>query len=309
MITGTSISESGGCSAQTTAVKSPRTPIKIAIASGKGGTGKSFVALNLACTLVQDHDVTLLDCDVEEPNLHLYFSCPWNEEEVTQPVPQIDTEICTRCGRCGEVCQYGAMTVLPDRVLFLPDLCHACGACVTSCPEGAICEGNRTIGKIRTGQPFPGLTLISGVLNEGEVSTPRLIRKVKEAAQGHPLVISDGPPGSACPVIETLEGNDFCILVTESTPFGLHDLQKAAQVTKKLEIPTGVVINRSTGQNEMIADFCTSTNIPILGTIPFDREIARLHGQGDILIQKRPDWGGFFRTLFDRCIGIYGGVR
>jgi MinD superfamily P-loop ATPase len=306
MINGASIGESGGFSAQTANAKSSRMQVKIAIASGKGGTGKSFVALNLACTLAIDRAVMLLDCDVEEPNLHLYFSGPWKEEEVTQIVPQIDTEACTQCGRCGEVCQYGAITVLTNRVLFLPDLCHACGACVVSCPEGAIREGNRTIGKIRTGQPIPRLTLVSGVLNEGEVSTPRLIRKVKEAAQDHPLVISDGPPGSACPVIETLEGNDLCMLVTESTPFGLHDLQKAAQVTEKLDIPTVVVINRSTGQNEAITAFCTSMDIPVLGIILFDREIAHVHGQGEILVQKRPEWQGVFRDLYDRCIGILG---
>jgi MinD superfamily P-loop ATPase len=279
-------------------------PIKIAIASGKGGTGKSFVALNLACTLAMDREVVLLDCDVEEPNLHLYFSCTWVEEQVTQPVPVIDAEICNRCGKCGEVCQYGAMTVLPDRVLFLQDLCHACGACLLSCPLGAIHEDSRTIGKIRTGQPLPGLTLVSGILNEGEVSTPRLIRKVKESALGHPLVISDGPPGSACPVIETLEGNDLCLLVTESTPFGLHDLQKAAAVTKKLGIPAGVVINRSTGEDMKITDFCAAADIPLLKVIPFDREIARLHGRGGILTLERTGWQSIFRELFDRCTAM-----
>jgi MinD superfamily P-loop ATPase len=277
---------------------------KIAIASGKGGTGKSFVALNLACTLALDREIMLLDCDVEEPNLHLYFSCPWNEEEVTQPVPEIDAEVCNRCGKCGEVCQYGAMTVLPDRILFLQDLCHACGACVLSCPLGAIHEGSRTIGKIRTGRPLPGLTLVSGILHEGEVATPRLIRKVKEAASGYPLVISDGPPGSACPVIETLEGNDLCLLVTESTPFGLHDLQKAVGVTKKLGIPAGVLINRSIGEDNEIADYCMAEDIPLLDIIPFDREIARLHGRGGILTLERTEWQPFFRELFDRCNAI-----
>jgi MinD superfamily P-loop ATPase len=303
MIRSANIQDSYGIPVTATTENSYR-QVKIAIASGKGGTGKSFVALNLACTLALDREVVLLDCDVEEPNLHLYFSCTWDEEEVTQPVPEIDAEICNRCGKCGDVCQYGARTVLPDRVLFLQDLCHACGACVISCPLGAIHEGSRTIGRIRTGRPFPHLTLVTGILNEGEVSTPRLIRKVKESASGHPLVISDGPPGSACPVIETLEGNDLCLLVTESTPFGLHDLQKAVAVTKKLSIPAGVVINRSTGEDRDITDYCATVDIPVLNIIPFDREIARLHGRGGILTLERTGWQPFFRDLFDRCTAI-----
>jgi MinD superfamily P-loop ATPase len=284
-------------------------PLRIAIASGKGGTGKSFVALNLACALSRTCEVVLLDCDVEEPNLHLYFTGPWDEEEVTQPVPAIHAEECTLCGRCGEVCQYGAMTVLKDRVLFLSDLCHACGACLIACPEGAIYEGQRSIGKIRTSSPLPNLTLISGILNEGEVATPRLIRKVKEAAEDHPLMISDGPPGSACPVIETLEGADLCLLVTESTPFGLHDLQKAFAVTGKLGIPVGVVINRSTGRDQNVVTFCSSAGIPILGIIPFDREIARLHGQGEILVRQKPEWERVFCDLYHQCTSIVRGQR
>jgi MinD superfamily P-loop ATPase len=293
----------------TGAIEHSSRQVKIAIASGKGGTGKSFVALNLACALATDREVMLLDCDVEEPNLHLYFSCSWDEEEVTQPVPAIHAEECTLCGRCGEVCQYGAMTVLQDRVLFLSDLCHSCGACLISCPVGAIREGHRAIGKIRTGMPYPGLTLISGILNEGEVATPRLIRRVKEAAGNHPLVISDGPPGSACPVIETLEGNDLCLLVTESTPFGLHDMRKAFAVTGKLGVPAGVVINRSTGRDQDIIMFCASAGIPILGIIPFDREIARLHGQGEILVKKKLEWEGVFRDLYDQCIAMVRSSR
>jgi MinD superfamily P-loop ATPase len=300
-MTFSSRSASSRFTSETTTPEDPMTHVKIAIVSGKGGTGKSFIALNLAYTLAIDREVMLLDCDVEEPNLHLYFSCSWKEEEVLQPVPALDTSMCTLCGKCGEICQYGAMIALSDRILFLQDLCHACGACTMACPVGAISERSRTIGRIRSGQPLPNLTLVSGILNEGEVSTPRIIRRVKEAAQGHPLVISDGPPGSACPVIETMDGNDLCLLVTESTPFGLHDLRKAAAVAERLGIPAGVVINRSTGEDQEIIAFCASADIPVLATIPFDRDIAHLHGRGLILAQEKPGWQRVFRDLFAGC--------
>jgi MinD superfamily P-loop ATPase len=274
--------------------------MRISIASGKGGTGKSFIALNLACTLAKSRDVCLVDCDVEEPNLHLFFEECWTEEDATVPVPVVDSSTCTLCGRCGEICQFGAITVLSNRVLLLPDLCHSCGGCSLACPEGAIHEEDRVIGKIQVGMPFPRLTLVTGILKEGEIAAPRMIRMTKERVEGHSLVIYDGPPGTACPVIETLEGSDLCILVTEPTPFGYHDLRKAASIAGKLGIPAGVVINRSSGEDSRIRSFCASVGIPVWLQIPFDRQIALLHGRGKILVDEDPNWQEPFQALFQQ---------
>jgi MinD superfamily P-loop ATPase len=309
MTSGVTAAGSSAPLSRTTASADPAGQTTIAIASGKGGTGKSFIALNLACTVAMDREVVLLDCDVEEPNLHLFFSCPWDTMEVTQPVPVIDPAACTRCGRCGEACQYGAMTVLADRVLFLERLCHSCGACALVCPEGAIREEERIIGTIQCGRPLPKLTLVTGILNEGEVSTTRMIRKVKEMGEDHPFVIADGPPGTACPVIETMDGCDICLLVTEPTPFGLHDLKKAAAVAEKLGIPTSVVINRSVKEDQEITAFCTAASIPILAKIPFNREIAHIHGRGSILTREKPEWQSVFREIVKGCNAILSGNR
>ena len=204
--------------------------MKIAIASGKGGTGKTMVAANLAFTLSRDGQVTLVDCDVEEPNLHLFFPAPAVITEVTLPVPVIDENTCQHCGLCGEFCQYGAITVLPTRVLFFPELCHSCGGCMLVCPNDAIHEEPKRIGTVAVSTPLPRLKLISGMLDTGNPHAVPVIRAAKKLAVGDPLVICDSAPGTSCPVVETLDGCDCCILVTESTPFGLHDLRLAVDV-------------------------------------------------------------------------------
>ncbi|KUK62879.1 MAG: Cobyrinic acid a,c-diamide synthase, partial [Methanoculleus marisnigri] len=186
--------------------------MKIAIASGKGGTGKSTVAANLAYTLARSREVALVDCDVEEPNLHLFFPAPAVDVPVTTPVPEIDLGSCTFCGECGKFCRFGALSVLKDRVILFPELCHSCGGCSLVCPQGAIGEVPRTVGRVACSRPLPALTLISGVLNEGEVQAPTVIRATKMLAEGHPLILYDASPGIACPVIETLEGSDVCVL-------------------------------------------------------------------------------------------------
>jgi MinD superfamily P-loop ATPase len=280
--------------------------MKIAVASGKGGTGKSLVAANLAFSLMGEKAVTLVDCDVEEPNLHLFFPGLPRSYPVKVPVPVFDEEKCTLCGECGKICRYGAITVLGDRILLFEDLCHACGGCRLICPEGAITEKPRIIGRIETKEPYPGLTLISGVLNEGEIQAPFVIRAAKKEAEGNPLIIYDASPGIGCPVIETLEGCDAAILVTEPTPFGLHDLLLAFEVTEMLGIPSGVVINRDGTDDDQVSGVCREHNIPVFMTIPFDREIARIQNSGELITRVQPEWKQEFRDLFGQMKGIAG---
>ncbi len=285
--------------------------MKLAVASGKGGTGKSMVAANIAFTLAMTEQVTLVDCDVEEPNLHLFFPSSAAARDVTVPVPVIDTSTCTRCGKCGEFCRYGALTVLPDRVLFFPELCHSCGGCRLVCPVGAIREGPKRIGTLETSGPLPGLSLITGTLDTGSPHAVPVIRTIKREAAGNPLVIIDTAPGTSCPVVEAVEGCDTCILVTESTPFGLHDLKLAVDVVSRMGIPMGIVINRSDGNDQETLRFCTDHDLDILMTIPFDREIAAIQNRGDLLCRARPEWQKDFFALFAKCralVGMGGGA-
>lgn len=283
--------------------------MRIAIASGKGGTGKSMVAANLAFTLSQTEPVTLVDCDVEEPNLHLFFPAPATMTDVTVLVPVIEEFACKHCGKCGEFCQYGALTVLPDRVLFFPELCHSCGGCTLVCPKGAIREEPKRIGTLSVSAPLPGLKLISGTLDTGSPLAVPIIRAVKDRAGEDPLVICDTAPGTSCPVVEALGGCDACILVTESTPFGLHDLRLAVDVTARLGIPAGIVINRSDGKDQETLAFCTDHDLEILLTIPFDREIAAIQSRGDILCRVQPEWQKAFYALFVKCSTLAGVER
>jgi MinD superfamily P-loop ATPase len=283
--------------------------MKIAVASGKGGTGKTMVAANLAFTLSLDRDTTLVDCDVEEPNLHLFFQAPETAREVTVQVPVFDERTCDRCGKCGELCQYGAITVLTDRILYFPELCHSCGGCTLACEKGAIHEGQMRVGQVTTAHPSPRLTLITGILDEGKPLATPVIRAAKEMAAGAELIIYDSAPGTACPVIETLDGCDIAILVTESTPFGLHDLQLAAEVVKVLGMPAGVVINRSDGDDGKTREFCQNQGLPVLMTIPFDRGIAAIQSRGGLLCAALPGWQKAFADLFVRCEDLLRGTQ
>ncbi|MEI6840469.1 MAG: ATP-binding protein [Methanomicrobiales archaeon] len=281
--------------------------MKLAIASGKGGTGKSMVAANLAFTLSRTIFVTLVDCDVEEPNLHLFFPTPATITEVTVPVPVIDENTCQHCGLCGEFCQYGAITVLPNKVLFFPELCHSCGGCMLVCPNNIIHEEPKRIGTVAISTPLPNLKLISGMLNTGNPHAVSVIRAAKKVAAGDPLVICDSAPGTSCPVVETLDGCDVCILVTESTPFGLHDLRLAVDVARRLGVPAGIVINRSDGKDQATLEFCKDLGLEILMTIPFDREIAAIQSRGDLLCQVQPTWQNAFTALFMKCRALCKG--
>lgn len=280
--------------------------MKLAVASGKGGTGKSMVAANLAFTLACTGQVTLVDCDVEEPNLHLFFSAQASMREITMPVPVIDEIACQHCGKCGEFCQYGALTVLPNRILFFPELCHSCGGCMLVCPNDAIHEEPKRIGTLSVSNPKQGLKLISGTLDTGSPHAVPVIREAKKQAAHDPCVILDTAPGTSCPVVEALDGCDACILVTESTPFGLHDLQLAVDVAARLGIPAGVVINRSDGKDEETLRFCTNHDLDIMMIIPFSREIASIQNRGELLCRMRPEWQKDFFSLFVKSRALVG---
>ena len=270
------------------------------MASGKGGTGKTLMATSLALTLKGKGRVQLLDCDVEEPDDHIFLKPTITRREVVSiPVPEVDDSKCTYCGKCAEVCAYNAMAVIGQRVLVFPELCHGCGACGYLCPEKAITEVNKEIGVVESGHSN-GVDFVHGKLAIGEAMAPPIIRKVKERADRNATVIIDVPPGTSCPVVEAVEGSDFCLLVTEPTPFGRNDLILAVETVRQLDIPCGVVLNRTGVGDNKVAEYCRKEKIPILLTIPLDTEIARLYSRGVTLVDGLPQWQESFRELFAR---------
>jgi MinD superfamily P-loop ATPase len=274
----------------------------ISIASGKGGTGKTTIAVNLTLSLPKGL-VQLLDCDVEEPNSHLFLSPSIHQAtSVGISVPRIDESKCTYCGQCAQVCEYHAIAVILKNVLVFNELCHGCGACSYLCPEKAIFEVEREIGVIQEGSA-DGIPFVNGVLNVGEPMASPLIRKVKEKIQQDRIVILDAPPGTACPVIETVKGSDFCLLVTEPTPFGLNDLELAVGMLEKLGIPMGVVINKADIGDRKVWEYCNSKKITVLMEIPMDREIAESYSKGIPIIIQKPSYIKKFQDLFEKIKG------
>lgn len=272
----------------------------ISVASGKGGTGKTLVATSLALSLRDRDKVQLLDCDVEEPNDHIFLKPVITKSEAVRiPVPEIDEKKCTYCGKCVEVCAYHAIAVFPKNILVFPQLCHGCGACSYLCPEKAVNEVGREIGVVEWGHSN-GVEFAHGKLNVGEAMPTPVIRRVKERANHDGIVIIDISPGTSCPVVESIKDSDFCLLVTEPTPFGLNDLALAVETVKKLKVPCGVVINRAGVGDGKVEKYCLNENIPVLLTIPMDTEIARLYSRGTALVEGMPKWKECFLELFDR---------
>ena len=270
----------------------------ISIASGKGGTGKTTVATNLAVSL--GSNVQILDCDVEEPNAHLFIQPTFEEAKtITTPVPEVDMDKCTLCGKCGEICQFKAIVVIAETVLPFPELCHSCGGCMEVCPEKAITETDRELGIIEKGHRN-GLEFVHGKLRIGEAMSPPLIRKVREYTRPDILTIIDAPPGTSCPVIASMKGADFVLLVTEPTPFGLHDLELAVEAVKILGIPHGLVINRSDMGDDKVMAYAEQENLPILMEIPFDRRIAEAYSRGEMIVEVMPEWKDRFSELYLR---------
>ena len=272
--------------------------MKIAIASGKGGTGKTTIAVNLALTIASlGQPVTLLDCDVEEPNCHLFLKPEITRSHpVTIPQPKVIEERCNGCGVCADVCEYHALTVMGGRVLVFGELCHGCGACFLLCPEKAIVEEVHPIGSVEEGSSH-GIRFVQGQLSVGEVMTPAVIRQVRVQGETTGVCVIDSPPGTSCPVVESVRGTDLVLLVTEPTPFGLHDLTLAVEMVRALARPFAVALNRCDAGDEGVRFYCEHEGIEILLSISDDRRIAESYARGDIDLSKLPG----YREVFDQC--------
>jgi MinD superfamily P-loop ATPase len=274
---------------------------KMTVLSGKGGTGKTTVAVSLALALgTRRGRIQLLDCDVEEPDAGLFLKPTIeNTREVTVPVPSIDSERCTGCGECAEVCQFNALAVISGKVLSFENLCHGCGGCTFICPAGAVSENQRRIGTVERGA-LGNIALLSGRLDIGEAKATPLVRALKSMASPEIPAILDSPPGTGCPVVETVTDCDYCILVTEPTPFGLYDLDLMVSVLEILGLPSGIVVNRDDGASHMIDDYARRKDIPVLMRIPLKREIAEFLSRGIPLVTADGAWEGEFLNLAEK---------
>ena len=277
----------------------------LSVASGKGGTGKTTVAVNLARVL--GPEACLVDCDVEEPNAQLFIRADLGEPvAVTTPVPSVDEEACTMCGECSELCRFKAIVVVGDTLLTFPELCHSCGGCWEVCPAGAVTRADRVLGVIEEGVARD-LEFVHGRLRVGEAMAPPLIRAVRERAGTREAVIIDSPPGTSCPVIAAMKGSDFVLLVTEPTPFGLHDLKLAVGAVRELGLPCGLVVNRSGLGNACVAEYSAAEGIPTLMEIPFDRKIAEACSRGELLVETIPGWWERFEGLYGDIVSLVEG--
>jgi MinD superfamily P-loop ATPase len=275
--------------------------MRIVFASGKGGTGKTILATNLASVLAdQDYAVAYLDCDVEAPNGHIFLKpVITSREAVTIPVPEVDEVRCTRCGRCGDFCPSHAIVCLGKAVLTFPELCHGCGGCTLVCAEKAIREIPRAIGELTRGAAGP-IQFVEGRLQIGQPMSPPIIRAVKRHMPRAGIAILDAPPGTACPMMETVRGADFVVLVAEPTVFGLHDLTLAVDAIRKVGVPYGVALNRVGPGGDGVERYCAQANIPVLLRIPEDRRIAEIYSRGDLAARTFPGFERWMSDLFGR---------
>ena len=268
----------------------------VAIASGKGGTGKTSVAVNLARML--DTPIQLLDCDVEEPNAHLFLAgTPIGEETIHIAVPDFDADQCDACDKCVEFCQFNALASVGKTPLLFPELCHGCGGCMLVCPQDAIREKDYRIGVVKTARAG-SITLKSGCLDVGVSLASTLVHALKERMEDGITTLLDAPPGTACQAVATLRGSDFVVLVTEPTPFGLHDLTLAIDTVRALDLRFGVVINRVGVGDDRVQRYCANEGIPILLEIPDDRRVAEAYSRGELMVDALPEYRAYFAQLW-----------
>lgn len=269
--------------------------MKIAVLSGKGGTGKTTVSASMAVSVPF---CQYIDCDVEEPNGAIFLTPELQESSpVKVLVPEVDMTKCNACGYCGKACQFNAIAVVKDKVLVFPEICHHCGACIIACPNDAISEVERTIGVVEANRDD---TFLQGKLNVGEPISIPIIRELKRRMKNDMIVILDCSPGASCTVVQSIEGCDYCVLVTEPTPFGLHDLKIAVQLVKKMGLPFGVVLNKASDNGRFIHEFCDSEGIELLMEIPFSQDIARSYSRGILPAQDSDSWKEKFKKLYEK---------
>jgi MinD superfamily P-loop ATPase len=272
----------------------------VSIASGKGGTGKTTVAVNMALSL---ENVQLLDCDVEEPNVHVLLQPKIHvTKTVYTHVPKINEKLCDYCGECADFCEYNALFVGNQKVLVFPELCHSCGGCLMVCPKKAIGEEKREIGLVKIGD-VNGVDIVYGELKISEPMAVPVIKAVKKQIKSKKTILIDAPPGTSCPVIASVYKSDYCILVTEPTPFGLYDLRMTVEVLREIKVPFGVIVNRTGIGDRKVYEYCEKEKIPILLEIPFNKRIAELYSQGVPFVSETPTWKGRFRSLFSKIEG------
>ena len=280
----------------------------IAIASGKGGTGKTTVATSLALSLAAESPVHFLDCDVEGPNAHLMLKPAFDHSQAAVVlVPVVDERRCNLCGVCAEVCQFQSIALAGGRVLLFPEMCHGCGSCALNCPMQAIREVPHPLGMLQSGTTPEGIRFARGQLNVGEALAVPVIQQLKSTfpAKAGEITIIDAPPGTSCPVVEAIRGADYVILVTEPTPFGLHDLKLASELTRELGLRAGVIINRDGIGDGQVDAFCAQEGLPVLMRIPMDREIAAGVAQGMPLATLRPVYHALFREMTATIVGVH----
>jgi MinD superfamily P-loop ATPase len=267
--------------------------MQIAVGSGKGGTGKTTISTSLV--LSADTDVQYLDCDVEEPNGHIFLKPELTySETISVTIPKLDESRCTACGKCRDICAFNAIAQFGETVMIFPEMCHSCLGCFRVCEENALIEDTREIGLLESGMAGD-IEFVHGRVRIGEAMGVPLLKAVKQKADSHKLTIIDAPPGTSCPFVESINDADYVILVTEPTPFGLHDLKLAATVLKNFNIPGGVIINRSDLGDDGVKHFCEDESIPILLEIPFQRTIAEGYARGKNLVEIVPE----LRTVFN----------
>lgn len=280
-------------------------PVTLSIAAGKGGTGKTLLATSLALVLNEacPGQVQILDCDVEEPNAHLLLQ-PVIEavQPVTVPVPQVNLELCTRCGQCADVCQNSAIAVIRQAVLTFPELCSGCGACSYICPVSAIQETPRKVGVVSSGQTREGLEFHNGRLNVGDAKATPVTKAVKRQVRGDMISLLDAPPGTACPMQETVAESDYCILITEPTPFGLSDLRAAVETCRSVQVPCGIVINRHGSGYGGVESYCAEEGLELLAVIPQERGIAEGYSRGEAVLGRDPRWQPLLLGLAQRVM-------
>lgn len=285
--------------------------VQIAVASGKGGTGKTTIATSLALSLASLAKVRYFDCDVEAPNGHLFLKPAFSEStQAVVRIPQIQTEKCTACGRCVDVCQFHALAKVGKNILVFPQLCHGCGSCTWNCPENAIVEVPNPIGTLERGLTLENIEFFRGQLTISEPMPTPVIRQLKKLEHAIPNVIDifDAPPGASCSVVETLRGVDFALLVTEPTPFGLHDLKQMLGILRDMNIPAGIVINRDGIGDDSLKDTLREYRIPILLRVPFDRTLAENLAAGRTLVDVYPEYRDTLRELYRQITESVGGM-